>query len=287
MNHVVYSPAKLNLTLRVGGRNGDGYHEIVSLFLRLPAVETLTINRKNEDNVRDDLVTHTVAVPGVNLVTKAAEGLRKLGWPLPPLEISVWKQVPPGTGFGAGSGNAAAFLGWASRYLRRPLPSHFAKSLGADVPFLLSGSSLALAGGVGERLEALEPLPRLSVFLVVPAWSSSTAEAFADLDYRRKAAKRSAGALADYRSEIEGIVKALRQGLPVGFLPNDFSALLIEKHPDYLSFFAAAQEANSLAWGISGSGSGAFALLGGGRGLSELMSWASSSPWITHLFVLE
>lgn len=41
------SAAKLNLSLRVTSRRGDGYHDIVSLFLRLPSAETLLISEAN------------------------------------------------------------------------------------------------------------------------------------------------------------------------------------------------------------------------------------------------
>ena len=286
MRHVIYSPAKLNLTLRIGARRPDGFHDLSSVFLRLPSMEALTITVHGGNNVRDRLDVHAVELRGVNLVTKASERLRALSWPLPPLHVSLWKQIPSGTGFGAGSGNVAAFLRWASSHLGHPLPPGLARELGADVPFLLSGLPMAFVGGVGECLEDLEALG-LSVLLLVPRWSSSTGRTFSDLDRRREGRPEPSADLQLCRDEAEGLVDALRRAVPVGLLPNDFTDLLVERHPSYRAFFNEAERTGALAWGISGSGSGAFALAPEGGALSKLAAWASSEPWVTHLFVLE
>ncbi|QTX32950.1 4-diphosphocytidyl-2C-methyl-D-erythritol kinase [Aminithiophilus ramosus] len=286
MNHVLYSPAKLNLTLRIGARRADGLHDLSSVFLRLPSVEALTITMDSENNVKDLLSVQTIELKGINLVTRASERLRALGWPLPFLRVSLWKQLPPGTGFGAGSGNGAAFLRWASALLGRSLPLELARELGADVPFLVSGLPLAFACGVGERLEGLKAL-NLSALLLVPRWSSPTARAFADLDRRREERGSSVSDPLFFRIEAETLVDDLRRGATVGLLPNDFTDLLAERHPEYGLFFAMAEKAGALAWGISGSGSGAFALAQGPTALLKLVASVSAEPWVTHLLVLE
>lgn len=286
--HVLSAP-KINLTLRVGPRKADGYHDLASLFLRLPPIETLTIRTRSEDNVKDHVEVHSIVVEGENLLFRAAEGLRSMGWPLPGLDLSLWKKIPPGTGFGAGSGNAAAFLRWASLLMGRSVPPAFVRRLGADIPFLLSGLSLAFVEGEGECFEALSPLEGIVIVLIVPSWSSSTGTAFARLDERRAREGLIPNHPLSWKDEADQVLQALRAGRSVGLLPNDFSEELFEDHPQYLDLFGVAAQAQALAWGISGSGSGAFVLFRkvDDEHVSPFMAALSTLSWINHLFVLE
>ena len=81
--------------------------------------------------------------------------------------VHVDKQIPSGGGLGGGSADAAAILRWAE--VDDP---GVAVSLGADVPFCLSGGR-ARVTGIGE---IVEPLPHVArtVTLVVPPLHVST-----------------------------------------------------------------------------------------------------------------
>jgi 4-diphosphocytidyl-2-C-methyl-D-erythritol kinase len=85
------------------------------------------------------------------------------------------KRIPPGSGLGGGSADAAAVLRWAGEN-----DPELAARLGADVPFCLSGGRAAVSG-VGELVEELAPL-ELGVVLVVPALGVSTAAVYSGFD---------------------------------------------------------------------------------------------------------
>ena len=62
------------------------------------------------------------------------------------------------------------------------------------------------------------------------------------------------------RTEMRDIYHA-NAGRKVGLLPNDFLKVLIKKYPKYLELFKIFERAGADAWGVSGSGSAAFAVL--------------------------
>ena len=202
---------KINLCLWVGAAQPDGFHQVRTLFLRLPSPESLTIREIHVDNVKDRLFREGDPFSGEHLVRRTLDLLRRRGAALPPLEVHCPKLVPSGGGVGAGSGNAAALIRWAARYgFDSREPREWAE-LGSDVPFLAGGSSLAWGEGRGEVLDPLEGGFPCAGFLVFPRWSTPTAEAYRRLDHLRGAKRVS---LPD-RSEGEVLLGALRRGEPV------------------------------------------------------------------------
>jgi 4-diphosphocytidyl-2-C-methyl-D-erythritol kinase len=249
------SAAKLNLSLRVTAKRADGYHDIVSLFLRLPPVETLSIARAEDaDAVR---VKGGIEVEGENIVSRALRSARGEGLDVPFLDVEITKALYPGSGIGAGSGNGAAVLSWLAGGGAGPVWQNAARKTGADVPFLFSGYSLALVSGTGDILEPLEA-PELHTVTVLPDWSVGTENAYAQLD--RRCGGMYALSAAAARAEADGLCRKLRRKERIGLLPNDFTPLLMDKFPDYDKLFGVFDDAGASAWGITGSGGAAFAL---------------------------
>jgi 4-diphosphocytidyl-2-C-methyl-D-erythritol kinase len=113
--------------------------------------------------------------------------------------------------------------------------------------------------------EVLIPLPNLSECAVVcffPRWRCDTRDMFRELDVLCEIPSAE-GAWFDEgvaRQELDLLCGRLRNHERVGLLPNDFLAPLRRRHPEYERFFAVAEATGSFAWGVSGSGSTAFAL---------------------------
>jgi 4-diphosphocytidyl-2-C-methyl-D-erythritol kinase len=264
-----YSAAKLNLSLRVTGKREDDYHHIMSLFLRLPRVETLLISKAWEAEKGDSVRVHGAEVEGENIVSRALRYAREAGCRVPFLDVEILKTLYPGSGLGAGSGNGAEILRWLAEKegkagkagekaaVDEPLWQSVALETGADVPFLFSGLPLALVSGVGETLEPLEPL-RLCVVVVFPPWSVETGNAYKRLDrwYEGTYPLNEAAA----RTEAKDLCARLRNEEVVGLLPNDFTPELVHKFPDYDKLFDGFEKAGACAWGITGSGGAAFAV---------------------------
>lgn len=256
MNFILPSAAKLNLSLRVTEKREDGYHDIVSLFLRLPPVETLSIARGADLN-SDSARVRGAEIEGENIVSRALRSARDEGFDVPFLDVEITKALPPGSGLGAGSGNGAAILSWLAKGDGGPAWRNAARRTGADVPFLFSGHALALASGTGEILEPLEPL-ELHAAVIFPDWSVGTENAYAQLDCRHKDGYALDGAAA--RAEADELCRKLRGKEKIGLLPNDFAPLLMDKFPDYDKLFDVFDKGGASAWGITGSGGAAFAL---------------------------
>ena len=278
-------PLKVNLCLGVGHLQADGYHEVETLFWRLPSPEILTIREINVNNVRDRIFRSGDPFAGEHLVRRALDLLRRHGAVLPPLEIGCSKVVPAGGGVGGGSGNAAALIRWARRYGFASLLPEETGELGSDVPFLADGAPLAWGGGRGERLLPLSPGVQAKGFLVFPRWVSCTAEAYGRLDALREA--RGLSQELPDREEGERILSDLRERRVVGLLPNDFVSVSESLHGEYREAWALAEWAGALAWGLCGSGSGWFVVLDPRADATSLGQVLGRLSWVRRLVAWE
>ncbi len=236
--------AKINLTLRIINKRRDGYHNLVSTFMKIPSGDVLYIS---ESTAGIDIVNANIPLQGENIVAKALRVAREDGFKIPPLNVMIHKSIPPGSGLGAGSGNAAAVLEFFGA-------ERVAAKVGADVPFLCSGINLAIVSGIGEHVEKIDERLVHGV-IAIPEWQTETKTAYSELD--------AMGYEVDTmlaRTESRDIYHA-NAGRRVGLLPNDFLKVLLKKHTKYNELFRMFDKAGADAWGVSGSGSAAFAVL--------------------------
>ena len=283
MTIVISSAAKLNLTLRITGRRQDGYHELRSLFLALPSVESLTITPLYGHNVKDDIFVEGEKIFGGNILSTVLASARKLR-DVPFLRIRLGKAIPPGSGLGGGSGNAGALISWISGYWGVPLMT--GEEAGSDVPFFVRKLPWAIVRGRGEQIEPLgDLLPCRRAVVVIPRWKVSTKKAFSLLSERQ--AGKFTLTNPEAEDEIRRIVKSFSGNSGAGLLPNDFASPLIEIHPEYSCIFSLFQEEGALEWGISGSGSGAFALFEGGISPWRAMKKLEAQNWVRKILLVE
>lgn len=177
----VLAYAKLNLVLRVVGRREDGYHLLQSLFCAVDLADEIELEplpRGLELRCSPEL-----GPPEKNLAYRAAQALlcgRNFG-----VRIILQKRIPPGTGLGGGSSDAAAVLaGLNALYNLEKSSNELAQigaKLGADVPFFL-GKSPAWVEGVGERSAPVDyPVPT-AFLLVIPPFPCPTAMVYQAFD---------------------------------------------------------------------------------------------------------
>ncbi len=160
------APAKVNLTIAVGPRETDGFHQLRSVFLRLGLADELEVELPGGHAGPDELAVggdFECPVQG-NLVLRAFQLVRDaVGQPLPPLRSRLTKHVPVGAGLAGGSSDGAAALKLAQAAwgvgLAPAVQDALGLTLGSDVPFFIHGGAAALVEGRGE---GVTPLPAVS-----------------------------------------------------------------------------------------------------------------------------
>jgi 4-diphosphocytidyl-2-C-methyl-D-erythritol kinase len=179
--------AKVNLTLRVNGRRGDGFHDLESVVAFCDCADTLTLTTGPELNLTTTGPrAGDCGVASDNLVLKTARLLGERVDDLEAGEFMLDKVLPVAAGIGGGSADAAAALRLLARAnkleLDDPRLIEVARLTGADVPVCLSSRACVMTG-VGETLLPLS-LPKMPCVLVNPCVPVATKDVFASLGLR-------------------------------------------------------------------------------------------------------
>ncbi len=177
------APAKINLYLHVVGRRTDGYHLLDSLIAFAGIGDTVAVAPAGDISLTlEGPYAGTVPDGPDNLVVTAARRLAEASAAREGAAITLVKRLPPASGIGGGSADAAATLRalvrlWGLDSEAVDLAG-IAAALGADVPVCLAGRS-AFIGGIGEQLLPAPALPRCWLVLANPGVALSTPEVFA------------------------------------------------------------------------------------------------------------
>lgn len=246
--------AKINLTLSVGRKRADGYHDIDSVMHSISLADTITLEKA--DTVSLAVVKGSAPAGRDNLMVKAAELFLQEKHISSGVSMTLAKEIPSEAGMGGGSSDAAAILrGLSALYETGDTPESLAAmgaSLGADVPFCVIGDA-ARCTGIGDKLTALPPWEALPLLIVRPQASVSTAKAYAAIDALPRRRKDS----------TEDCVKALEtkdRRLLLSSLANDFEDALFPMNP-ILKETAATLRSLSRPVLMTGSGSAFFLVL--------------------------
>jgi 4-diphosphocytidyl-2-C-methyl-D-erythritol kinase len=247
----LFAPAKINLGLTVTGKLENGYHTLDTIFTTLSTGDVLTFEPQ-ESGIKLEIVGSDLPTNSENLVYRAAERYLELAGIKAGVHLRLEKNLPIAAGLGGGSSDAAATLRGLSRIYPAnvDLPA-LAKSLGADVPFLLEAVSghftAARAQGIGEILEPLE-LPQVHLVLANPGIGITAKEAYVGLNGRFGMAL-----------EVEEIIKSLEQNLAPPYR-NDLELPVLEAYPIVAEVKRELERAGLHGVLMSGSGSTCFGL---------------------------
>ena len=252
------SPAKVNITLRIVSKRANGYCDLVSTFIRIDGVEEISIKFRDTCDGKT-WFKHNARIDGENLINSTLSFLRKRNLPIPPLSEGL-ETNSPGSGLGEVVMLHLSF--WAKSRWGGDVTPMETSVIGADVPFLFSGYRAALVRKIGDDFTPIEPLEGCAFLFLIPNWRVPTTYAFSKLDqhYAGSGWPMDEGAAIDETLEL---LSRLKRGDRVGLLPNDFLPALAEHSNAYEEIFRSVENTGALAWGLSGSGSAAFAIFEG------------------------
>lgn len=258
----LFSPAKINLFLRIIRKRPDGYHDLASLFHTVSLGDTMSMEVLPGQAESDELTCNLPNVPvdGSNFVIKALQLFRDRSGVDKFFKVNLQKSIPAQAGMGGGSGNAATAFYGANRLCGSPAsPDQLLQwaddpSIGSDPAFFLSGGA-AMCTGRGEIVTPVSPIPvpdDLPVYLVKPAYGLSTGKVFKALDYSALSTADADDLLAAFQKE----------GITHGQWVNDLERPAFEVCPELgkLREYLSAEEHGFQAVMMSGSGTTIFCL---------------------------
>lgn len=218
--------AKVNLTLDVGSKRPDGYHDITSIMQAVTVRDDIEIDLDTGEGWKLLCEQEGIPTDESNLAWRAAKVyFEEMGGEPDGITIRITKRIPSQAGLGGGSADAAAVLRALNRHRGYPLSVYALCELGArvgsDVPFcVLCGT--ALAQGRGERLTALTEVPEMFYVICKPDLSFSTPKLFAKLDEITIAQRPNQTAMraALQRGDMEQIGKNLCNVFEQAVLPE-------------------------------------------------------------------
>jgi len=248
----IRSFAKVNLALAVLGKRADGYHEIRTLFQSIDLHDELEIRPAARLELRcQDLASVPMQE---NTVWRAAVALTESASPSEGAEIVLKKRIPPGSGLGGGSSNAAATLLGLCRFWRLDVPSaelsSLAASIGSDVPFFLHGGT-ALGIGRGEEIYPVPEIQPAHLVVVYPGIHVSTAAAYQSLKLVLTS-QQAAHRIQSFCGRLQD-----RMECPAGIF-NDFETSILPAHQAIKEAKDFLKDQGATAALLSGSGSSVF-----------------------------
>lgn len=244
------APAKINLTLEVGAKREDGYHDLKSVMARIDLCDVVEVEENTLSEIR--FFTNTEAIPATNLCTKAVQAyLEKKGLSRG-VDIFLECNIPLASGMGGGSADAAATLECMEALYGRldgDTRHAIARSLGADVPFCLEKTP-CFCEGIGDECTPLECSGMENLWLVVIKRGEklSTGKVYSDFD----------ALLRDTTTKNHApVIRALESGdipLLADSLFNDFERVVFDASPELTLHRDFLLEKGALRVVMSGAG---------------------------------
>jgi len=241
---------KINLGLQITKKLPSGYHDIKTVLYPCSNFkDTIEIVPASQFSFTLNNADFTCDVEQ-NLCVKAYRFMQNI-YDLPPVAITLTKQIPSGAGLGGGSANAALTLKMLNAVFSLKLniiqQYELAVQLGSDTAFFIFNTPM-FATGRGELLEPAEiDLDKYRIEVVCPNISISTAEAYSKASPQRP------------KVYLKKIIKSPIEKWKK-YLTNDFEEVIFKQYPQLLEIKNDFYSRGALYASMSGSGSAVYGI---------------------------
>ncbi len=247
---------KVNLALDVVRKRDDGYHDLKMIMQKISIFDTLKFEITNTPEIQ---IICDVEISNLedNLIYKAIKKLFELkNITNKGVTVYLEKNIPMEAGLGGGSSDCATTLVAINEIFNFNIPKEklieIAKSLGADVPFCLFGSTM-VAEGIGEILTPIHNHPKCYYVIAKPNINVNTASVFKSLNINDLKKK----------NNFDDILKAFKNkdlNLICENLYNDLEIVTITQYPKINEVKNLIKENGAINTLMAGSGSTVFGI---------------------------
>ena len=250
MNKIfLQSYSKVNIGLKVIKKREDGYHDIHTVFQELDFHDQILLKKINGGCSFTSNV-NWLENNSSNLCIRAWELLAEK-YNISGVHIDLNKNIPPGSGLGGGSSNAACVLkGLAKLYSLNIRYKDLIKTsslIGADVPFFIRGGC-QLGSGVGNKLVEIKHSNDKVFLLVMP-----------EIHIDTKATFKKFKKFLDSNQEKVNFNKFIEKDkFLFKFFENDFETIIVPAYPEIGHIKKTILEQGALFSSLSGTGSTVF-----------------------------
>ena len=248
--------AKVNISLNLTGQKDHNLHYLVSMICFCDFYDTIVIEDSEEFKY---VINDDVKFNKPDLILKTIKFLSKeIDRDLPPVKITLNKQIPIGAGLGGGSANSAATLRAIDKFFNLNLSYDqkllIGNKIGSDVPSCILSKPLILSG-YGDQIRQLEGLSDKDIIIIYPNISVSTKEVFDNVDINLIEKKDS----QRLEKQIEDNIGFYNDGTNFDKLfSNDLQSLVLKKYPVIKDVKDCLTKLGSSFVSMTGSGSAFF-----------------------------
>ncbi len=265
-----FSPAKINLFLRVVGKRADNFNEIQSLFAFLDLQDEIDFFYEETNQTEKNLKPVCEVIFGgtfgelvnskKNLFIEIFQFFVKNFDISKSIFLRIKKNIPVGAGLGGGSSNAAVFIKILNSFFCLGLTKNEMQKVGlgfgSDIPFFFEESA-SFVFGRGEVFQNCQKFDPIEILVVNPGCISETARVFNSLngDFCAPIERK-----ALINSDLSDLIK---------FQPNQLASVAIALQPRIGEVLSDFEKFSPSFAKMSGSGSTCFAKFTNSKDLED------------------
>lgn len=271
--------AKINLSLDVLNKRGDGYHQLRMIMQTVELHDTVHIE-STDMGIRVTCDNSNVPSGMENIAAKAALLITGQYSIKTGLRIHIEKRIPIAAGLAGGSTDAAAVLRGINELFSMDLTAAelniLAKRVGADVPYCVKGGTM-LAEGIGEILKPINPqFSGYEMVLLKPKIDVSTAWVYENLNI---------GSINE-RPDTDMLLTAIKEGnlnkLSAN-MKNVLETVTIPNYPIVQRAKDRLMELGALGSMMSGSGPSVFGFFASREAAAKAYDAILDKRWDSYL----